>query len=571
MKEDLRETQLLFDPFPAEVSVSDWTGGETSTWVPTALEVRDSGSITVHAPTGRRDGAPKRTPLGRYSRRRPQGIAADDGGRIYTSLPGDTVLIFAASASGHYKTAQVLAGPATGLKRPFGLAIDRRGNLYVANNAGSTITVYAPGSVGDASPIRTIEPVRARTMLQNPNFLAFDGHDTLYVGMPGGILVYSPKATGEVAPVRSIPTYYSIGIAVGRDRTLYVLSERNLLRVFGPGATDSTPLRTIHPAPPFRFSAFALGSRDRLYLTAYTDTAAIIYRTGARGTLPLARRFYGPSSMLSRPIGIAVDRQDQVYVANGPQPMPHGAIRVYGATATGDTLPDRLIAGQATQLSQPTDIAVNTRGEMYAVNTNWRSAGWITVHSSGADGNAAPIRTISGPNTLLRQPIKLAIGTGDTVFVLNAFNLGKYGTANVTVTVYGPKAAGNIDPVRTITVTGGQTVRGGRFPTGIAVDARGSVYLSDYGSNFVSVYGPGAKGAVLPARRIRLRPAEDANGRAWTYMGGAAIAIGPRNELFVAAFPQQMVFTRREVRPNGKASDPEVAPLSLTLGGAYSR
>jgi hypothetical protein len=252
-------------------------------------------------------------------------------------------------------------------------------------------------------------------------------------------------------------------------------------------------------------------------------------------------------------------------VANGPQPITHGAIRVYGASASGDTFPTRLIAGQATQLSQPADIAVNSRGEMYAVNANWQGASWITVYSSEADGNAAPIRTIAGPNTLLRQPIKLAIGIGDTLFVLNAFNLGKYGTGNVTVTVYGPKAAGNIDPVRSITVTGGQTVRGGRFPSGIAVDARGSVYLSDYGSGFVSVYAPGAKGAILPARRIRLRPAEDANGRAWTYMGGTAIAIGPSGELFVAAFPQQMVFTRRRVRPDETGSDPEVAPLSLTL------
>jgi hypothetical protein len=47
-------------------------------------------------------------------------------------------------------------------------------------------------------------------------------------------------------------------------------------------------------------------------------------------------------------------------------------------------------------------------------------------------------------------------------------------------------------------------------------------------------------------------------------MVGAAVTIGPRGELFVAGFPEQMIFTRREGAPDEKGTDP-IAPRSVAV------
>ena len=54
-----------------------------------------------------------------------------------------------------------IVGAQTGLNRPQGIGIDSDGKIYVSNdgsdgNGIDSVTVYAPGSSGDAGPIATI-------------------------------------------------------------------------------------------------------------------------------------------------------------------------------------------------------------------------------------------------------------------------------------------------------------------------------------------------------------------------------------------------------------------------------
>ena len=50
----------------------------------------------------------------------------------------------------------MLTGANTGLNRPFDLAFDGAGRLYVANYGANTITVYAAGATGNATPTASI-------------------------------------------------------------------------------------------------------------------------------------------------------------------------------------------------------------------------------------------------------------------------------------------------------------------------------------------------------------------------------------------------------------------------------
>jgi hypothetical protein len=105
-----------------------------------------------------------------------------------------------------------------------------------------------------------------------------------------------------------------------------------------------------------------------------------------------------------------------------------------------------------------------------------------------------------------------------------------------------------VEPVRNIIVTGGRHRAGAGlgliWPSGIAVDDRGTVYLANYwAQGVVAVFAPGANGPVRPERLVHPRSADTT--KVWPDLGAVGVAIGPGDELFVAGSPQPTMFTRR--------------------------
>jgi len=531
----------------------------------------DLGSVTIYGPGAGADAVPRRTLMSEHTGlRRPHAIAVDAGGRVYASNPeGDTVLVYDRDANVNLAPARVLAGPATGLGGPYGLAFDSQGYLYVANFGRNTITVYAPGATGDAAPLRVIEPPPAPPyhIFLRPTFLTLDPYDTLYVATAADVFVYAPGAQGKAAPVRMIPAHEARGLALGRDGHLYLANQSGTVSVYAPGAGDSAvPVRKIEGPATDLHGAYgvALDAQDTLYVASTTEPAVTVYAPGTGGDVPPVRTVSGPKSGLSAPLGIALNRRGNLYVANGPRPKGRGAVRVYGSAASGYAAPVRLLTGPATGLDQPGDVAFDSRGDMYVVNTDWQGAGFVTVYGPEVNGNAAPTRIITGPNTLLRRPIKLAVGLGDTLYVLNAFRWWKYGTENVTVTVYAPGAAGDVEPVRSIVVNAGRRSAGGRlgleWPEGIAVDGWGTVYVANYWpGNAVAVYAPGAEGDVAPTRLIQ--------GGKTRLAGPVAVALDDEGWLHVASVPEPAGFSRKGERE----IDPGFADVMETLEGHPQR
>src|SRR5258708_34970570 len=80
-----------------------------------------------------------------------------------------------------------------------------RADVYVANTAGASITVYATGSIGNAPPIRTISG--PATALNSPESVTVDTvNNEIYVADFFGqaIRVYPLAANGNVAPIRTL-------------------------------------------------------------------------------------------------------------------------------------------------------------------------------------------------------------------------------------------------------------------------------------------------------------------------------------------------------------------------------
>ena len=91
------------------------------------------------------------------------------------------------------------------LSFPTGLAMDSRGNIYVANLTNA-ITVYAAGAEGNVAPSRTI--TGPKTRLNSPAGIAIDSQDELFVAnqtnYDGHITIYASNANGDAAPIRTI-------------------------------------------------------------------------------------------------------------------------------------------------------------------------------------------------------------------------------------------------------------------------------------------------------------------------------------------------------------------------------
>ena len=152
--------------------------------------------------------------------------------------------------------------------------------------------------------------------------------------------------------------------------------------------------------------------------------------------------------------GLADEAAGDVYTSRTDRNLEvTAALRVYAPNAEGKDDPVRVLAGPATTLAQPMDIEFDSHGDMYlpvaagTARVRWPcSAGRLT-------GNEPPIRTITGPATLFHQPIRLAVGRGDTLYALNVFDWPRSacvfsGPPNVTVTVYAPGTSGDVEPVR---------------------------------------------------------------------------------------------------------------------------
>ncbi len=93
---------------------------------------------------------------------------------------------------------------------------------------------------------------------------------------------------------------------------------------------------------------------------------------------------------------------NELYVSNGTA----DSITVYSRTADGNIAPVRTITGAATNLSALRGIAVDTANNEIFV-ANWANS--ITVYSRAADGNIAPVRTITGAATNLNGPVGIAV------------------------------------------------------------------------------------------------------------------------------------------------------------------
>ncbi|MFZ0660131.1 MAG: SBBP repeat-containing protein [Candidatus Binataceae bacterium] len=477
---------------------------------------------------------PSATPTPETGLGGPVSIARDRSGNLYVANQDiDSVTIYPAGASGNVAPTATIAGANTGLINPTGIALDSNSNIYVANAASleggpDSVTVFAVGSNGNVTPTATI--TGTATGLAYPTAITLDPSGNIYVANSGSqiggvdsITVYPAGSNGNVQPSATISggstgLLVPWGIALDSVDNIYVANDGSTVgaldsvTVYPAGSNGNvTPSTTITGANTGLDSpgGITVDSGANIYVTndggLYGGVDSIaIYAPGSNGNATPSNDLFALG--LLDPSGIVVDSGGNLYVADdGSNEDSLDAITVY---PPNNPEPSETI-GLDTALDVPAGIALDLSGNIYVTNQGSIVGGLdsVNIYPQGSYANAPLSAAIVGANTGLAQPFGVTY-FGGSVYVANSVGapdgLG-------SVTVYPSGSNGNVTPSATISGNSSGDNTGFNFPTGLAMDASGNLYVANayggpdgYGS--ITIYSAESNGNVTPIATISDNP-----------------------------------------------------------------
>lgn len=281
----------------------------------------------------------------------------------------NAITVYVRTANGNAAPIRVLAGAATGLSSPSGIAVDLvNDELYVANKTVPySVTVYPRTASGNTAPLRTI--VGAATTLDDPRGIAVDTvHGEISVANRAGFSVttWARTANGNVAPLRALR---------------------------GPGGF-SNPWGVLVDV-----------AHDEIAVANNGNFISVFPRLGD-GIVAPTRTFSGSNTGFNTgPVGIALDDVNDEYVVTTPffEAQFQPAILWFPRLPGGNVAPNRVVGGtqSTTQLASPNGVVVDRGSEIFTANSLDNN---VTVHSRFLTGVAPPLRLIKGGATQLNNP-----------------------------------------------------------------------------------------------------------------------------------------------------------------------
>ena len=105
-------------------------------------------------------------------------VHPDRGELFVANDTGDSITVYSADANGDVAPIRVIKGPRSMVKNPLGVTLDLVNNeLWVANFGNHSATIFPVDASGDPAPKRVIRTARAEepsAMLSNPHTIAYD-------------------------------------------------------------------------------------------------------------------------------------------------------------------------------------------------------------------------------------------------------------------------------------------------------------------------------------------------------------------------------------------------------------
>jgi sugar lactone lactonase YvrE len=497
----------------------------------------------------------------------PRGIALDTDGTLYVA-DYDNHLIRKITSAGVVTTLAGQAdqpgnadglGTAASFRGPMGIAVSATGVVYVADTGNRAVRRITPDG-------RVTTLALSGQSLGEPRGIAIDAAGAIVVADYGSHAVRSVSGAGVVTTLAGTAGspgtadgtgaaarfHFPSGLAVTNAGAIYVAdTENDTIRAIAPGAVVSTTAGRAgqtssvdgHGAAA-RFEDPFAAAVDATGVIYVADSAAHVIRrvspegavttyagtAGAYGSADgtgAAARFYSP-------FGVAVDAAGTVYVADSFNSTVRkistgGVVTTLAGTARSRGSADG--TGAAARFDQPFGIAVDGNGTVYVSDATANairkiSPAGVVSTLAGLAGNAG---STDGTGTAARftVPYAIAVDAAGTVYVVDHGNhtIRRVTAAGVVTTLAGTAgSAGSTD--------GNGGAARFRYPSGIAVDRAGNVFVADTDNHVIRQISPSGEvttigGAVGPG-------SSDGTGTAARFYNPKGVAADSAGRIYVA-------------------------------------
>ncbi|MBN8460988.1 MAG: choice-of-anchor D domain-containing protein [Verrucomicrobia bacterium] len=522
----------------------------------------------------------------------PTGIAVDGSGAAYvTDSYNSTIrkitpagLVTTLAGSPGVSGSSDGTGNVARFYLPSGISVDQNGNLYVADtynhtirkiNSSGTVTTLAgsPGKAGSA------DGTAGDARFSSPTGILVDSGGNLYVTDHNNCTIRKITPTGTVTTVAGrhgergstdgtgIYARFSNpwGIALDDGGNLYVSdTETSIIRKVMPSREVTTLAGNAESAGStanghnarFGFpSAIAVDVSGNLYVAdEFNQTVRKVSAHGIVTTIAGcpgesgSADGMGDAGRFSSPAGIAVDSGGDLFIADrGNQTIRK--INSMGMVSTLSGIPG--VAGSAdgtvshATFNNPTGIAVDKVGNLYVVDQGNQTIRMITAAGmvTTLAGSPGQVGTADGTGADARfgHPKGIALDSSGDLYVTDGENtIRRVTPLGVVTTVAGrPEEAGSSD--------GFYGDSRFRYPSGIAVDSGGNVYIADTGNHTLRRMTPSGEVTTL-AGAPEQTGSTDGPGRISRFNFPVGVAVDVDGNAFVA---DQVNCTIRKISPSG--------------------
>jgi len=484
---------------------------------------------------------------------------------------------------------------------PTSMAVDAIGHVYVADTENDTIRLISPSGfvsilAGSPQSQGSTDGPGSQALFAKPYGVAVDALGNLFVADTYNHTVREISSSGAavtLAGVAGTPGFrngpaapnspgaglfnYPYGITVDANENIYVADAlNNMIRKIShgyvttlagagrSGSLDGVGTNALFSVP----VALAADGAGNVYVADYGNN--LIRRVSPLGVVTTlagspgmggSQNGVNSGATFFQPSGIAVDDATNLYVADTGNDL----IRKITPDATSANWSVSTLAGAASLAGDadgtgtnasfflPQGVAVDSLDNVYVGDSLNRTIRKITVGGvvstlAGPDGSYG---SVDGPAEAARfhEPYGVALDAATNLYVADTFNdtIRRISPAGVVTTLAGlAKVAGSSDG----------TNSGAQFdnPTGVAVDGAGNLYVADYQNSTVRKItpGPGANWIVTTiagkagVNSFSNGPAADA-----LFNHPYGVAVDGLNNLYVTDYGNQVV---RLISPDGTVS-----------------
>ncbi len=590
--------------------------------------IAPDGTISTIAGTGQKASAADDSggPLG-TSLLSPRNVAVDRAGNLYIAeyeghrvrkvTPDGKLTTVAGIGMAAFSGDR---GPATEaqLSYPAGLAIDRTGNIYIADSGNNVVReIYEDGRIGTVmgqppgtllgTPSGRNPSLPNPARLSGPAALALDAAGTIYEGDTGSKAVgaYTPgdgkwityvggEGVGCHAGMACAPLSFVNDLAVDANGNLWIADGVRVQKVDPTGTIqivagdgylhavgDGGPATEANLYLPTALTLDRAGNifiadagTQRVRQVAPGGAITTLAGTGVAGRLePLS----GPAAnaQLDGPAGVTMDAAGNVDIADTRNHRilevtpAHLLGPVAGTAGSPGESPDGVPPVAPLRLSYPQALCTDRVGNRYIVDTgNHRvlilpAGGLLTTaagngsHGYAGDGGKAPLAQLNSPGAC-------ATDSAGTLFIADTGNhrIRKVTPSGWISTVAGTGVAGSAGD------EGAAASAQLASPSGVAVDDSGNIFIGDTGNNRIRMVTQDGLIHVIAGTSAPAFGGDGGPANAAQLNGPQGLFLDGAGDLYFADTNNNRI---RRLVPDATAPAPVVTPApEVTVANALS-